>query len=145
MKKLFAILAIFILIGTISATSAPAIILKTPVTGETSTFTGEIGYPKSGEWNKVGELSGTYEQKNKYYKFEGNWEITEGQYAGSTGTMQGVFGKHILYGKIIISESGKKAPIIGFIGFNESALKFGGRFMSVIGPALYFKGTYQEG
>lgn len=142
MKKLLAIISILMLLATISVSAIPVLIEKKPVTTGSGTYSGEIGDIKSKEWIKVGELSGTYEQKNKFYKFEGNWKITEGDYAGSTGTMQGFFGKHILLGKITITESGKKAPIIGFIGFNETALTFKGRFMSIVGPALYFKGTY---
>ena len=142
MKKLLAIIIIFILFGTVSASAISVLGEKKSVTNGSGNYSGEIGDFKSKEWFKIGELSGTYEQKNKFYRFDGSWEIIKGQYAGSTGTMQGIFGKHILYGKIIISESGKKAPIIGFIGFNETVKTFKGRFMSVVGPALYFKGTY---
>ena len=143
MKKLLAVIAIFILLGTISVTATPILIENKSFTTGDRTYTGEIGYIESKEWKKVGELSGTYEKKNKFYKFEGNWEITEGKLAGSTGTMLGGFGKDILIGKITITESGKKAPIIGFINFNETTQIFKGRFMSVVGPALYFKGNYQ--
>jgi hypothetical protein len=145
MKKLLSILAIFILLGTIFAIAVPAFVLKTPIKSSIGTFSGEIGYIKSKEWYTVGLLSGTFQQKNKFYRFNGTWEIIEGNYSGTTGTVFGFFGKNLLLGKITLDESGKKAPIIGFIGFNQSALKFGGRFISVIGPALYFKGTYQEG
>ena len=143
MKKLLAVIAIFILLGTISVSATTVLIQKKHVTTESGSFTGEIGNIESKEWKKVGELSGTYGKKNKFYKFEGNWEITEGKLAGSTGTMLGGFGKNILIGKITITESGKKAPIIGFIGFNETIQIFKGRFMSIVGPALYFKVTYQ--
>ena len=142
MRKILVVLALFILLGTISATAVTIEDTQTtPKPAQTGTFTGEIGYKKDGEWNKVGDLSGTYEQKNKFYRFEGTWEITVGEKTGS-GTMTGIFGKHILYGKITITESGKKAPIIGFIGFNTETQEFTGRAMSIVGPALYFKGTY---
>lgn len=148
MKKLLAILAVLVLFATMSVTALPTTIEErqtTPTPAQTGSFNGEIGYPASGEWTKVGEISGTYEQKNKFYKFEGNWEITEGDYAGTTGIMKGFFGKNILLGRITINnEKQQKLPIIGFIGFNESSQQFVGRFMSVVGPALYFKGTYQE-
>jgi hypothetical protein len=145
MKKLLTILAIFVILGTIYATSVPASVLKTPINSGTGTFSGEIGYIKSKEWYTIGILSGTFEQKNKFHRFDGTWEITEGNYTGTTGTIVGFFGKNILLGKITLDESGKKAPIIGFIVINETSLKFGGRFMSIVGPALYFKGTYQQG
>jgi hypothetical protein len=142
MKKILVLLALFILLGTISATAVTIEERQTtPKPAQTGTFTGEVGYQKDGEWNKVGDLSGTYEQKNRFYKFNGNWEITVGEKTGS-GTMVGIFGKHILYGRITISESGKKAPIIGFIGVNQTSQQFIGRAMSIVGPALYFKGTY---
>lgn len=142
MKKLFAIIAIFMLLGTISVSAVPVLIEKKPVAMGSGSFVGEIGNMKSGEWKKWGDLSGTYEQKNLFYKFVGRWEITNGNLT-SNGTMRGIFGKHILIGKITIAESGKNAPIIGFIGFNETKLIFKGRFMSIVGPALNFKGTYQ--
>ena len=142
MKKLLAIFVIFVFLGTVSVSAVSTISTEKKIT-KTGTFKGEIGYSESSEWKKVGELSGTYAQKNKYHAFTGDWEITVGQYAGTTGTMKGIFAKNILYGKITISESGKQAPIIGFIGFKKDTAQFGGRFMSVVGPALYFKGTYQ--
>lgn len=148
MKKLLAIFAIFVLLGTMSATALPITIEKTekaPLAGETGTFEGEIGYRKEGEWHKVGEISGTYELKNRFGIIDGEWEITEGEHAGETGTIKAIFGKFVLVGRLTIDETGKKAPILGFIGFKEETQEFGGRFMSIIGPALYFKGTYEEG
>jgi len=53
-------------------------------------------------------------------------------------------GKYALTLSASDPETGKKAPIIGFIFFKEETKEFGGRFMSLVGPALYFKGTYQE-
>lgn len=137
MKRLLSIFVIFLLLATISvsATSNISIEIK-PTTGM---FTGEIGYLRSREWNKAGEISGTYEQRNRFYTFNGDWEITTGQYTGTKGTMQGAFGRNILLGRITFSESGRQAPIIGF---RQDSGEFGGRFMSIIGPALYFKGNY---
>jgi hypothetical protein len=66
-----------------------------------------------------------------------------GQHSGKKGTMQGAFGRNILLGRITFSESERQAPIIGFVGFRPDEGEFFGRFMSVIGPALYFKGIYQ--
>ena len=56
--------------------------------------------------------------------------------------MQGGFGRNILLGRITLGDSGRQAPIIGFIGFRPGSGEFGGRFMSIVGPALYFKGTF---
>ncbi len=148
MKKLFAILLMFILIGTISATAIPLSVQKTvqkpiPTKSETGTFEGEIGYIKDGEWNAVGELSGTYKLRARFGTINGQWIITQ---RDQSGTLRAIFGRNlnIILGRIKIDETGKIAPIIGFIGFREETNEFGGRFMSIIGPALYFKGTYQE-
>ena len=143
MKKLLAIFAIFMFIGTISVSANTVLIKNKPVTLDKGSFTGEIGYPENKEWVKIGELSGTYTQKNKIYKFEGAWEITEGKLAGLSGSIVGFFGKNILIGKITITESGKKAPIVGFIGFDKTNQTFKSRFMSIDGPIFYSKGTYQ--
>ena len=142
MKKSLSIFVIFLLLATISISATSKILIEEKPTA-TGTFTGEIGYLRSREWNKAGEISGTYGQRNRFYTFNGDWEITTGQYAGMTGTMKGAFGRNILLGRITFSESGRQAPIIGFIGFRSDSGEFGGRFMSVIGPALYFKGIYQ--
>lgn len=141
MKKLLPIFVIFILLATITASATSAILIEEKPT-TTGTFTGEIGYLRSREWNKAGEISGTYTQRNRFYNFNGDWEITTGQNTGTEGTMQGAFGRNILLGRITFSDSGRQAPIIGFIGFRQDTGEFGGRFMSVIGPALYFKGNY---
>jgi len=145
MKKLFAILSIFIFLGAMSATAMPVSVHKlvqTTAAGETGTFEGEIGYTKDKEWVAVGEMSGTYELRTRAGIMDGQWVITD---KDTSGTMKVIFTKHILIGRITIEETGKKAPIIGFIGFKEETNQFGGRFMSIVGPALYFQGTYQQG
>jgi len=141
MKKLLPFFVIFILLATISASATSNIIIEEKQS-TAGTFIGEIGYSRSREWNKVGEISGTYNQRNRFLGFNGGWEITTGDYTGTTGTMQGGFGRNILLGRITISDSGRQAPIIGFIRFNKDTGEFAGRFMSIVGPALYFKGTF---
>jgi hypothetical protein len=145
MKKILAILAILILLGTISATAITIKIEKPEITiisSETGNFQGEIGFPREGEWNAVGEISGTYETRNRFIRYDGQWEITEGQHQGATGTIVGFSIRIFIIGRITIDETGRKAPIVGFLRINEEVKEFGGRFMSLIGPALYFKGTY---
>ena len=145
MKKILAIFAILILLGTISATAIPIKIekpKKTTITSETGNFEGEIGFFRDREWNKVGVLSGIFNQRNRFYRIEGDWEITEGRQADARGIINGFFVRNIVIGRITIDESGRKAPIIGFIRINEEEMTFSGRFMSLIGPALYFKGTF---
>jgi len=141
MKKLLSIFVIFLFIATVSASATTNIIIEEKTTAA-GTFTGEIGFLRSREWNKVGEISGTYTQRNRFLGFNGDWEITTGDLTGTTGTMQGGFGRNILLGRITISDSGRQAPIIGFIRFNQDTGEFAGRFMSIVGPALYFKGTF---
>jgi hypothetical protein len=146
MKKIQALLTLFILLGTISATAVPLSVEKTittPVTSETGTYEGEIGYKRSGEWNAVGEISGTYNTRNRFIKFNGQWEITEGQYAGITGTMRGFIVKRYIFFRAAKDGSDRSLPFVGFFEYREETKEFGGRFMSTIGPALYFKGTYQ--
>jgi len=143
MKKLLAIFTILIFFGTISASAINTTeqVLKTLEKDDvTGTFEGEIGFPQQGEWNAVGELSGTYQQRARVSVIDGEWSIPE---RDATGTVKAIFGRHILIGRITIDGAERKAPILGFIFFREETQEFGGRFMSIIGPALYFKGTYQ--
>ncbi len=146
MKKILAFLALLILIGSVSAAAIPLSVEKTktaPVTSETGTFGGEIGYQRSGEWNAVGEFSGTFNTRNRLIKFNGQWEITEGQYTGSTGIMRGYIIKHYIFFRASKDGSERSLPFIGFFGYRGETKEFAGRIMSIIGPALYFKGTYQ--
>jgi hypothetical protein len=145
MKKIFVIFTVLTLIGTISASALPItidILEKTSVTSETGNFQGEIGYPREGEWNKVGEISGTYQTKNRNIRFRGQWEITAGELEGKTGTLAGFSRGKFLVGRITIDDTGRTAPIVGFLRINKDTNVFGGRFMSRVGPALYFKGTF---
>ena len=143
MKKLLSIFVIFLFMATITVSATSNIQVEEKPSTTAGTFTGEIGYFRSSrEWNKAGDISGTYSQRNRYYSFNGNWEITTGDYTGTTGTIQGGFGRNILLGRITLGDSGRQAPIIGFIRFNQDTGEFAGRFMSIVGPALYFKGTF---
>ena len=144
MKKIL-IMAICVLFASVSiATAMPlSFVAKTQtptILVQTGTFDGTIGYQaQGGGWTAVGTLTGTYEQSARGYRFDGTWTIQK-QDQTLTGTMKGVFGKHILVGRITADANGKSLPIVGFIGFKED--NFGGRFMAPVGPALYFRGTY---
>lgn len=143
MKKLLVIFTILIFFGTISASAisfSEQVLKPLPKDDVTGTFEGEIGFPREGEWNAVGELSGTYTQRTRVSVIDGEWNLPE---RDATGTVKAIFGRHILIGRITIDGEDRKAPIIGFIFFREETQEFGGRFMSIVGPALYFKGTYQ--
>jgi hypothetical protein len=142
MKKL-SIIVICVLFASISiATAMPFSIekIQTPkILAQNGTFDGTIGYRAYGNWIDVGTINGTYEQKVRSYRFNGAWTIQR-QNQTFTGTMRGIFRRHILIGRVTVEGYNRALPIIGFIGFREG--NFIGRFMAPIGPALYFKGTY---
>jgi len=143
MKKIL-IMAICVLFASVSiATAMPlSSVAKTQtptILAQTGTFDGTIGYQAQESWTAVGTLTGTYEQSARGYRFDGTWTIQK-QDQTLTGTMRGVFGKHVLFGRITVEGRDGALPIVGFIGFKEG--NFGGRFMAPVGPALYFKGTY---
>jgi hypothetical protein len=143
MKKIISLMLILSLFGMISASAQIIPIEKTLHTqdqGNTGDFLGEIGFIRNQQWNKVGELSGTYNQ-NRIVRINGNWIITEGEYAGTSGTMRGIIFRNFIFFRASV-DSGRTLPFIGFIRINEDESTFGGRFMSFVGPALYFKGTY---
>ena len=143
MKKIL-ILAICVLFASVSIATAIPLpsVAKTQtstILAQSGTFDGTIGYRAQGNWTAVGTLTGTYEQRVRGYKFDGTWTL-QGQNQTLTGTMKGVFGRHILLGRVTVEGRDRALPVIGFIAFTED--HFNGRFMAPIGPALYFKGTY---
>jgi hypothetical protein len=140
MKKI-AIVCLCLLVGVSITAAAPTFTqqtTQTPTLDPTGTFDGNIGYKRQGQdATIVGTISGTYEMREKGGIFTGDW-ATENR----TGTFKGVFGRHILIGKIITLVDGteKSLPIIGFYGDKNG--QFIGRFMAPVGPALYFWGNY---
>jgi hypothetical protein len=145
LKKLLVLSLCVVLASTSIVTASPLFSMtrtkmQTPtVLDPTGTFDGSIGYQRQGNWTEVGTISGTYELQNRFSRFNGEWSI-QLQNRSATGTMRGGFGRHILIGRITIEGRDRALPIIGFIGFRNET--FFGRFMSLIGPALYFQGTY---
>ena len=141
MMKKIAIVCLCLLVGVSITAAAPTFIQQTTQTStldSTGTFDGNIGYKRQGQdATVVGTISGTYEIRDKGGIFIGDW-VTENR----TGTFKGVFGRHILIGKIITLVDGteKSLPIIGFYGDKNG--QFIGRFMAPVGPALYFWGNY---
>ena len=143
MKKFFAISAIIILLVSISMASAVQIKTKDAKLIEADgSFTGFIGVPKQQDPIIMGNISGVYLIRNKGGAFNASWDINYENKTGS-GTVRGVFGKKILLGKLSADGYNKTLPIIGFIGFDKNNQTFIGRAMSVVGPAIYFWGTYQ--
>ena len=158
MKKILGILAICVLLGSMSSVAAVNIpqmnIVKTDVmknlpstdttiSSEGEDWTGEF-LGKFGELKKVGEeweftewgyLAGVYKGGNKG-KFGGKIFDLEQNELGAIG---GYYGKYFLIGRIKIGE--QKAPIIGFLFHNETM--FIGRIMSFFGPAPHIIGYHQ--
>jgi hypothetical protein len=139
MMKKIAIISLCLLLGVSIAAAAPGVRQQqTTSLTTTGTFSGDITYQRPGpDATIVGTISGTYEMGNRSGRFTGDW-ATENK----TGTFRGGFGRHILLGRISMMVDGteKSLPIIGFIGAKDGV--FVGRAMSLIGPALYFKGNY---
>jgi len=138
MKKI-AIISLCLLLGVSIAAAAPGVRQQqTTSLTTTGTFSGDITHQRPGtDATIVGTISGTYEMGNRSGRFTGDWAT-----GNKTGTFRGGFGRHILLGKISMMVDGteKSLPIIGFIGAKDGV--FIGRAMSLIGPALYFKGNY---
>ena len=110
-----------------------------PIDDWSGEFSGEIGHPDpdSEDPKIVGTITGNFKIGNRGGYFEGNVRSIDD---GGSGTFKGIFSRNILIGRV----TGEKGsiPIVGFLGFRQEEYVFGGRFMSTIGPALYFKGTY---
>ena len=141
MKKILGILAVLMIFASIAAVTAQPINKIMPL-DPTGSFSGFIGVPKQQDPIILGNISGEYRLRNRGGGFIGNWDIAY-QNKTASGTIRGLFGRHIMLGKLTIEGVNRSLPIIGFIKFDVDNLTFGGRAMSFIGPALYFWGTYQ--
>ena len=139
MKKIAIISLCLLLLGVSIAAATPAIKQQQTTTLDiTGTFSGNLTYQRPGpNVTIVGTISGNYTLRNRGGQFNGEWNTVN-----NTGTFRGRFGRHILLGRISMMVNGTQSvlPIIGFIGAKNGV--FGGRAMSLDGPALYFKGTY---
>ena len=139
MMKKIAIISLCLLLGVSIAAAAPGMRQQQTTTLDpTGTFIGDITYQRPGpNATIVGTIAGNYTLKNRGGQFNGEWNTVN-----NTGTFRGRFVRFIFLGIIIMMVNGteKSLPIIGFIGAKDGGFK--GRGMSLIGPALYFKGTY---
>jgi len=142
MKKIIIIMGICVLIaGMTTASAAPGLlsVFQTPDDIEwDGTFSGNTGYYDGEDWVEVAAIQGNFkEAENRPIGF------FQGTVAGpnNTGNIAGFYGRHLVLGRVSNDEGGK-LPIIGFIGFNTTSQQFAGRWMSLIGPALYFGGNY---
>ena len=141
MKKIAIVFVCLMFVGISVAAAAPTLTKQATQTAQldpTGIFSGNITYQRPGpNATIVGTISGNYTLRNRGGQFNGEWNTDN-----NTGTFRGRFGRHIILGRISMMVNGteKSLPIIGFIGAKDGV--FIGRGMSLIGPALYFKGTY---
>lgn len=139
MKRLFGVVMICILLTTI--TTAVALPIATTEITATGTYMGNIGYRSPDGFTSIGTIDGDYLLRNRGGRFMGNWSVSN-ETQTWTGGLFGVFGRHLLVGRITLDGRNGRLPIVGFIGTNTT--HFFGRFMAPVGPALYFLGTYSE-
>lgn len=104
------------------------------------TFVGGLGniYKENGEWkvDTYAYLAGVYKVGIRFNKLYGKiFNLDEEE----IGEIAAYFGHKIIIGWIK-GEEDKKAPIIGFLFYNEE--KFLGRIMSMFGPAPHIYGEY---
>ncbi|MDH7507155.1 MAG: hypothetical protein QHH15_05150 [Candidatus Thermoplasmatota archaeon] len=143
MKKLLIISMMLVFLTCITmVTAVPLKNKELTVLVPDGSFSGFIGYPRHQDPIILGNISGFYKLRNRGGAFNASWNIETENHSGS-GTVRGIFGRHILLGRLSAEGYNQTLPIIGFIGFNTENLTFIGRAMSYIGPALYFWGTYQ--
>ena len=143
MKKLLAVITIFVLFFSMSMTTAIQTRKYTNFVDPDGSFSGYIGYLRLQQDPVIlGNISGVYKIRNRGGGFNASWDIDYQNKSGS-GTVKGIFGRYILLGRLSVEGFNKTLPIIGFIGFNTENQTFLGRAMSIIGPALHFWGTYE--
>jgi hypothetical protein len=101
-------------------------------------FEGNFG-PRIHGNQTIGNISGTYDLRNRGGRFNGEWAISF-QNTSKSGTMRGAFMRRFILGRITIDSVNRTIPVIGFIRFTNGS--FVGRCMAPMGLALYFWGTY---
>lgn len=110
-----------------------------PIDDYDGTFIGGIGrlYKQNGEWqfDYHAYLAGVY-QLGVYKKLYGYIYNLEEEQIGSIGAY---FGHKLIIG-YIENMQGQRAPIVGFLLWNDT--NFAGRIMSVFGPAPHIIGEY---
>ena len=154
MKKLLIIIAICaIFISMPVLTALPATVSETsvqpehkttlqtpPVEDYDGTFVGGVGriFKENEEWSfdTQGYLAGVYKQGIRFNKLYGYIYNLEEEQVGYIGAY---FGHKIIIG-YVKDMQGHKAPIIGFLLYND--VNFAGRIMSLFGPAPHIWGEY---
>lgn len=141
MKKIAIVSLCLLFLGASIAAAAPGMrpqILQPIEIAATGTFFANVSVQRPGpNATIIGTITGNYTAQNNRGRFNGTWTTVN-----YTGTLQGRFGRHHVMGRISMMVNGtqRSLPFIGFLVMRDGV--FGGRAMSYIGPALYFKGTY---
>ncbi len=142
MKKITIFLISMLFLGVTLTTAMPSTITKNQPIALLPTFDGSfegtIG-PKPHDNKTIGNISGTYETRNRGGRFNGEWEISL-QNTSKSGTVRGIFFRIFVLGKVTIEGINRTVPIVGFIKAKDGT--FVGRWMAPVGPAFYFWGTY---
>jgi len=86
-------------------------------------FEGSIG-PRIHGNQTVGNISGTYELRNRGGRFNGEWAISF-QNTSKSGSMRGVFQRIFILGRITIDAVNRTIPIVGFLRFTNGLLSDG--------------------
>jgi len=149
-KKIFAFL-VFVFIASVPMVSSVNMQKPSINADETSKLKNEVewdgeflgGIPKGDNEGELAAVFGGYfKNRNRGGFFAGIWSNED---ENKQGEVRGIFGKHIIIGKIINDQG--SLPFIGFIKFNnndDTEFDFIGRAMSIIGPAPYFVGTFSS-
>ncbi|PNX48666.1 MAG: hypothetical protein BV459_01925 [Thermoplasmata archaeon M11B2D] len=142
MRKITTIGMCFVFLGVSIASAAADLTQQHPqclTIDPTGTFQGNIGIPEHQGQNEtiVGTINGSYWLRVRGGRFTSDWQTDN-----RTGTIRGVFGRHLLVGRIstMVNDTERSLPIVGFL--KAQNYSFIGRFMAPVGPALYFWGTY---
>jgi hypothetical protein len=105
----------------------------------TGQFLGAVGHPDPDSEDPivVGYMVGLFKTRGRGGFFVGN--ITN-EDQSQNGNIAGFFGRHFMIGRIKGDQG--SLPFVGFIGSKQDNETFFGRAMSIIGPPLYFWGTF---
>lgn len=141
MKRICVMLLGVLMIGISMASAIPSFAVQDLhhdiALATAGSFEGSLG-PRLNGNKTVGTFSGTYELRARGGRFTGDWNLSF-QNKSATGTMKGIFTRHFIFGRLTITETNKRAPIVGFLRINNETIV--GRVMAPVGPALYYWGS----
>ncbi len=141
MKKIAIVSLCLLFVGALLAAAAPGIrpqVLQPIEIAATGTFFGNVTVQRPGpNATIIGTIAGNYTAQNNRGRFNGTWTTVN-----HTGILQGRFGRHHIMGRISMMVNGtlKSLRFVGYLFIRNGT--FVGRAMSIVGPAVYFKGRY---